>query len=87
VVKAASENGIDIRMVTGDHLAIAKQVAGQLNLGQNISVATDVFGEGEETDDPEVVKQISEADGFVSGPSDWGLLTVFYRSLPSWWSV
>ena len=87
VVKAASENGIDIRMVTGDHLAIAKQVAGQLNLGQNISVATGVFGEGEETDDPEVVKQISEADGFVSGPSDWGLSTVFYRSLPSWWSV
>lgn len=30
-------------MVTGDHLAIAKQVAGQLNLGQNIKVATDVF--------------------------------------------
>jgi H+-transporting ATPase len=65
VLKAASEHGIDIRMVTGDHLAIAKQVAGQLNLGQNIKVATDVFAEGKEADDPEVVKQITEADGFA----------------------
>jgi len=65
VVNAASEHGIDIRMVTGDHLAIAKQVAGQLNLGQNIKVATDVFGEGKGADDPEVVKQITEADGFA----------------------
>ncbi len=65
VVKAAAEHGIDIRMVTGDHLAIAKQVAGQLNLGQNIKVATDVFGNGKEADDPEVVRQITEADGFA----------------------
>ena len=31
--------GVDIKMVTGDHEAIAKEIAGQLKLGQNIVVA------------------------------------------------
>ena len=37
--------GVDVKMVTGDHEAIAKQIAGQLGLGQNIVVADSVFGE------------------------------------------
>jgi H+-transporting ATPase len=32
--------GVDIKMVTGDHEAIAKQIAGRLNLGQNIVAAS-----------------------------------------------
>ncbi len=36
--------GVDIKMVTGDHEAIARQIAGQLELGQNIVVADTVFG-------------------------------------------
>ena len=35
--------GVDIKMVTGDHEAIAKEIAGQLGLGQNIVVADAVF--------------------------------------------
>lgn len=37
--------GIDIKMVTGDHEAIARQIAGQLGLGQHIVVAGSVFAE------------------------------------------
>lgn len=58
VVQAARAHGIDIRMVTGDHLAIARQVASQLDLGQDIKVATDVFGEGEARNQPEDVEPI-----------------------------
>ncbi|MFW6102038.1 MAG: plasma-membrane proton-efflux P-type ATPase [Chloroflexota bacterium] len=65
VVKAAKEHGIDIRMVTGDHLAIAKQVAKQLDLGQDIKVANDVFAEDSQPDEPAVVKKVTEADGFA----------------------
>ena len=36
--------GVDIKMVTGDHEAIAREIAGQLKLGQNIVVAEIVFG-------------------------------------------
>jgi H+-transporting ATPase len=65
VVKAAKDHGIDIRMVTGDHLAIAKQVAKQLDLGQDIKVANDVFTEDSKPDEPAVVKKVTEADGFA----------------------
>jgi len=65
VVKAAKEHGIDVRMVTGDHLAIAKQVANQLDLGGDIKVATDVFTEDSKPDEPAVVKKVTEADGFA----------------------
>jgi H+-transporting ATPase len=37
VIKEAQDHGLDIRMITGDHSAIAKQVARQLNLGDNIA--------------------------------------------------
>jgi H+-transporting ATPase len=54
--------GVDIKMVTGDHEAIARQIAGQLNLGQNIVVAETVFGQG---DAGEQVSRIIAADGFA----------------------
>ena len=36
--------GVDVKMVTGDHEAIAREIAGKLGLGQNIVVAKSVFG-------------------------------------------
>jgi H+-transporting ATPase len=63
VVKSARDHGIDIRMVTGDHLAIARQVAKQLDLGQDIKVAGDVFPEEAGHDMP--VDQVVNADGFA----------------------
>jgi H+-transporting ATPase len=40
-IAAAKKYGIDVKMVTGDHTAIAKEIASQLGLGTNIQKATD----------------------------------------------
>jgi H+-transporting ATPase len=54
--------GVDVKMVTGDHEAIARQIAGELNLGQNIVVADSVFGQdGAEGQ----LSRIVAADGFA----------------------
>ena len=44
-IKTIRAMGVDIKMVTGDHEAIAKEIAGQLGLGENIVVANAVFGD------------------------------------------
>ncbi len=54
--------GVDIKLVTGDHEAIARQIAGQLKLGQNIVVADAVFGQD---DVDEQLSRIVAADGFA----------------------
>jgi len=43
VLKKAQAEGLDIRMVTGDHVAIAKQVCKQLSLNQEILRADEFF--------------------------------------------
>lgn len=71
VIRSAQEHNIDIRMVTGDHTAIAKQVAKQLGLEQNIQKASDIFkedtGEGKENheEDREISDELLAADGFA----------------------
>lgn len=42
-IAATRAMGVDIKMVTGDHEAIAREIAGKLQLGQNIVVADKVF--------------------------------------------
>jgi H+-transporting ATPase len=54
--------GVDIKMVTGDHEAIAKEIAGQLGLGQNIVVADAVFGDKAPAD---ILPIVLSADGFA----------------------
>jgi len=54
--------GVDIKMLTGDHEAIAKQIAGQLKLGQNIVVADTVFGKDAPANR---LPAILAADGFA----------------------
>ncbi len=71
VIKNAHEHNIDIRMVTGDHIAIAKQVAKQLGLGLNMRKASDIFKEeaGEKEGNHEEYSEISDdllsAGGFA----------------------
>ncbi|MFO8130229.1 MAG: plasma-membrane proton-efflux P-type ATPase [Bacteroidales bacterium] len=48
VIRNAMDRGIDVRMVTGDHAAIGKQVAGQINLKKDIVPANDLFVEEDE---------------------------------------
>ena len=61
-IAATRAMGVDIKMVTGDHEAIAKEIAGQLDLGQNIVVADKVFGK--DGADPESASIVA-ADGFA----------------------
>jgi H+-transporting ATPase len=57
----AGEHGIDVKMVTGDNLAIAREVAGRLGLGENILPAERVPAEGAAGGGAEVER----ADGFA----------------------
>ncbi|HVB15723.1 MAG TPA: HAD-IC family P-type ATPase, partial [Stellaceae bacterium] len=61
-IKAARGMGIDVKMVTGDHEAIAREIAGQLNLGRHIVAAETVFGDNAPIDK---LPQILAADGFA----------------------
>jgi H+-transporting ATPase len=61
-IKTIRTMGVDIKMVTGDHEAIAKEIAGQLGLGENIVVANAVFGDKAPADK---LPQILSADGFA----------------------
>jgi H+-transporting ATPase len=44
-IQRAGEHGIEVKMVTGDNVAIAKEIAGQLKLGTNIETADRFFKE------------------------------------------
>jgi H+-transporting ATPase len=39
-IKTAQSMGIDVKMITGDHLAIAKEISRQVNLNPDIMLAT-----------------------------------------------
>ena len=65
-IKEAKEHGIDIKMVTGDNIAIAKQIAGELGLGQNILLAEQIIKAKDNKDIIHHVAQSAErADGFA----------------------
>jgi H+-transporting ATPase len=54
--------GVDVKMVTGDHEAIAREVAGQLGLGRDIVVAEKAFAK--DGSDPDAATIVA-ADGFA----------------------
>ncbi len=56
------EMGVDIKMVTGDHEAIAREIAGKLGLGTNILTADREFGKDAHTLD---AAAIEAADGYA----------------------
>ena len=63
-IATASEMGIKVKMVTGDQIAIAKEIARQLGLGQNIVDAT-ILSETEHYKESQLTEAIDEADGFA----------------------
>ncbi len=67
VVDHAKEHGIDVRMVTGDHVAVGRQVGRQVHIGDRILEATEVFTTTEKgaSLNPDVKEQIEHADGFA----------------------
>ncbi len=60
-IKTAEEMGLDVKMVTGDHVAIAKEIAKEVHLKTNITTA-DAFLKEHDTDAGEIVEK---ADGFA----------------------
>jgi H+-transporting ATPase len=62
---AAAENlGIDVKMITGDQLAIAKEIASQLGLDTNILDAS-LFGDVKTHHTAQLDQDIETADGFA----------------------
>ncbi len=62
-IASAREHGIDVKMVTGDNLAIGKEIAGQLRLGTDLLQAEQLFGEGQ--NEAETGEWVERADGFA----------------------
>jgi H+-transporting ATPase len=61
-IATARQMGLDVRMVTGDHKAIAREIAGKLGLGTAIMSASDAFGQDKEHGE---AARIEGADGFA----------------------
>jgi H+-transporting ATPase len=65
-IQQANEHGVQVKMVTGDNTAIAKEIAGQLGLRTNIHPADEFFGDiTNQTSDSRNVEAIEAADGFA----------------------
>ncbi|MGD8854062.1 MAG: plasma-membrane proton-efflux P-type ATPase [Gammaproteobacteria bacterium] len=66
-IQQARAHGIDVKMVTGDNLAIAREIAARLGLGKNLQRAGNLFSEaathGHLSSD--AAEQIERADGFA----------------------
>ena len=58
--------GLNVKMVTGDDVAIGDQIAAQLGMGDHLLVASDVFKDGAKSDalPRSVVEAVERADGF-----------------------
>jgi H+-transporting ATPase len=59
-IKTAESLGIAVKMVTGDHVAIAKEVCREVGLGTNIVTSSSIL----EKSDSEAESVIEKADGF-----------------------
>jgi H+-transporting ATPase len=60
-IATAREMGLQVRMVTGDNLAIAREVSVELKLGPKIAVAGDLFPDGK----PDDADRIDAAEGYA----------------------
>jgi H+-transporting ATPase len=63
-VKAAEKMGLEVKMVTGDQMAIAREIARQLDLGPNI-VDASLFGQAKAHEAGRLADAIEKADGFA----------------------
>ena len=63
-IQSAGEMGVNIKMVTGDQLAIAKEIAKQLGLGTNILDAG-LLSETKPHETGQITDSIQNADGFA----------------------
>ncbi|MBW2010689.1 MAG: plasma-membrane proton-efflux P-type ATPase [Deltaproteobacteria bacterium] len=66
-IARAHSHGIKMKMVTGDNLAIAREIAGQLGLGKNIYAADKLLKAGKEAGEmvADTGERVEQADGFA----------------------
>ena len=66
-IAQARSYGVGVKMVTGDNVAIAREISGQLGMGKDIEPATDLFpGDVEKDGIPAgTAAKIQQADGFA----------------------
>jgi H+-transporting ATPase len=66
-IRQAGEHGIGVKMVTGDNAAIAREIAGQLDLGTAIQPAGDLLAQAAAQGhlSSDVAERIEAADGFA----------------------
>jgi H+-transporting ATPase len=60
-IKTAQSMGVDVKMVTGDHIAIAKEISSQMGMGTNIVPASAFLDKS----DREAERAVEKADGFA----------------------
>jgi H+-transporting ATPase len=63
-IETAREMGVQVKMVTGDQVAIGKEIANQVGLGTNILDAS-LFGETSHHEGGQLADAIEKADGFA----------------------
>ncbi len=61
----ARAHGIAVKMVTGDNLAIAREIGGQLGIGRHMLAAGEVFGRTGDAVPRDLAAEIDRADGFA----------------------
>ncbi len=60
-IKQAQDMGVEVKMVTGDHTAIAQQIAGEVGMGQKIIPANELL----KLDDRKALRLIGKVNGFA----------------------
>jgi H+-transporting ATPase len=63
-IASARQMGVDVKMVTGDQIAIARETSKQLGLGTNILDAA-ALGDTKKKESTEMAEAIEKADGFA----------------------
>lgn len=64
-IREANAHGVKVKMVTGDDVAIGREISGSLGLGRNIRPAADLFGTDGAALPSNVAEQVAQADGFA----------------------
>jgi H+-transporting ATPase len=66
-IRNANRHGIQVKMVTGDNTAIAKEISSRLGLGTNIHTAGEFFKDtsGDDELPPKAAVAVEAADGFA----------------------
>lgn len=66
-IAQAQAHGVHVKMVTGDNLAIAREIAGQLGLGENIQLADRLLAANHRDGQMalDTAEQVEKADGFA----------------------